>query len=69
MFEKIVDTVAIDMSEGLCIKAVDSKKNNDRFILDLGKVMYGNYYPMALVFVNKKFVGLYRDLISSLLKI
>ena len=59
-----MDIVVIDMNGGLYIEIVDSKKDDDRFILDLGKVMYGNYHPRAMILVNK-FVGLYKDPISS----
>jgi beta-galactosidase len=60
ILEKAVDTIAIDMGGGLYIKTIELKKNSNRFILDLGKVMYSNYYPRALIFVNKRYTGLYR---------
>jgi len=60
--ERAVDITSIDMGAGLYVKTITVRKDGNRFILDLGRVMYGNYYPYprALVFINKRFVGVYR---------
>ena len=60
VFEKAVNTIVIDMGGGLYIKTINMKKDGNRVILDLGRVLYGNYYPRALIFINKRYIGLYK---------
>ncbi|MCI4437633.1 MAG: beta-galactosidase [Ignisphaera sp.] len=60
VLEKSVETTAIDLGGGVYIKNLKIQKNGYRYILDLGKTIYSNYYPRALVFVNKRFVGVYK---------
>jgi beta-galactosidase len=60
VFEKAVNSISIDMGGGLYIKTINVKKNGNRVILDLGRVLYGNYYPRAMIFINKRYIGLYK---------
>jgi beta-galactosidase len=60
VLEKAVNTASIDMGGGLYLKTIDVKKGGNRFILDLGRVLYGNYYPRAMIFINKRYAGLYK---------
>lgn len=60
-----IETMKITHSinkEGLYLKTITIDKKIGRYVLDLGKAIhYGNYfyYPRALLFINKKFIGTY----------
>ncbi len=54
---KHVNTIS---SPGIYVKNIYIDKKIWRYILDLGRAIYNNYYPGVLLFVNKKFVGVYK---------
>ncbi|MEM1525776.1 MAG: beta-galactosidase [Ignisphaera sp.] len=51
--------VPVPSSPGIYVKEITITKKLGRYILDLGRIP-GNYYRGILMFVNKKFVGLYK---------
>ncbi|MDK6029449.1 beta-galactosidase [Ignisphaera sp. 4213-co] len=59
ILEKAISVDALTRGGGVYIKKFSIDKKIGRYILDLGKAIYANYYPRALLFVNKKFVGIY----------
>ncbi|MCS7111472.1 MAG: beta-galactosidase [Ignisphaera sp.] len=54
-----VKHVEVISSPGVYISSLYIDKKVGRYILDLSRAMYSNYYPRALLFINKRFVGVY----------
>lgn len=52
--------VEVITSPGIYTKDIHIDRKVGRYILDLGRATYSNYYIGALIFVNRRFIGVYR---------